>query len=90
MSSLMEKYLKAQNKKNMTVTHEVWDTMSCVDLAKVLDADADDVFELILNIDENLLNDERQPIRNRCSESMSRLGVIISKSLTCHWKINVT
>ena len=68
MSTLMEKFLKAQNKKSSTLTHEVWDTMSCVDLAKVLNLDPDDVFELILHIDENLLSDERQPIRNKCVE----------------------
>lgn len=65
ISSLMEKYVKGQSKKTTTKTFEVWDTINCVDLAKVLDVEADDVFELVLNINYNLLKDERQPIRDR-------------------------
>ena len=64
-SSLMEKYLKDKSKKTNTKTFEVWETINCVDLGKILEVDADDVFELVLNINENLLNDERQPIRDR-------------------------
>jgi hypothetical protein len=46
-SPLIEKYLKFQNLKGLTKTFEIWETMNCVDLAKVLNVNSEDVFELV-------------------------------------------
>ena len=78
--SLKEKFMKGQSKKGLTTTYEIWDTINVVDLAKILKVDPDEVFELILTIDESLLNDERQPIRSRS------LLTEVSKKLRCKFK----
>jgi hypothetical protein len=78
--SLKEKFLKGQSKKGNTPTYEIWDTINTVDLAKVLKLDPDDVFELILTIDCNLLNDERQPIRSR------DVLTSVAKKMRCKFK----
>ena len=79
-NSLKEKFLKGQHKKLSSQTFEVWETINTIDLAKVLKVDPDDVFELILTIDDTLLYDDRQPIRSR-----SVLNDV-AKKLRCKFK----
>jgi len=78
--SLKEKFMKGQSKKGLTKTYEIWETINVVDLAKILKVDPDDVFELILTIDESMVSDERQPIRSRS------LLTEVSKKLRCKFK----
>ena len=65
LPSLRDKYMKGQSKKSSTQTFDIWDTINTVDLAKVLKIEPDELFEVMFTIDENLLYDERQPIRSR-------------------------
>ena len=72
--------MKGQSRKSKTHTFEVWETINTIDLAKVLNVDPDEVFELILTVDDNLLSDDRQPIRSR-----SVLNDV-AKKLRCKFK----